>query len=552
MQKLSSITLLFLLAFQGLSQTAPSKYWIQFTDKANSPYSISSPDAYLTQRSIDRRQKQSIAIDQKDIPVNQHYIDSILASGQITLLNRSRWFNAITVWSVDTLALDSIQNFGFVSQVRSVRTLKSTHEQDEKLATDFQKSEVPNYYPGEYGAGFNQISMLKGHLLHEKGYRGEGMMIAVIDAGYLFMDTVAAFDQLRAENRILGTRDFVQIHDNVYDDHWHGMYVMGAMTGFIEGEFMGTAPKASYWLLRSEEASSEYIIEEDNWVAAAEFADSVGADVINTSLGYTTFDDSTQNHSYADLDGNTTRITIGSDIAAAKGMLLVTSAGNSGEQAWTYISAPADADSTLTVGAVDPDGQYAPFSSQGPSADGRVKPNVAAQGGPAVLPSQNGGVVNAGGTSFSSPITAGLAACLWQAHPTKTNMEIIHAIEETGSQYTNPDGFLGYGIPNFYKAHILLLGGNLSNYDEDEIYNIYPTLFTDHIKVELYNDQKQEVIFELVNINGKVVHQYTVELEGEAFCTVAIRDELTYLAAGTYILRMISNTAIYTSKLVKY
>ena len=264
--------------------------------------------------------------------------------------------------------------------------------------------------------------MLKGDILHNRDLKGKGKLIAILDAGFSRVDEMIAFEELFAENRILGTKDFVQRNNNVFDEHTHGMMVLSTMGAENKGQIIGTSPEASFWLLRTEDVDSENLIEEYNWLCAAEFADSVGADIINSSLGYTTFDDAGQNHTYTDMDGRTAPVSIAATIAAQKGMIVVNSAGNSGSGSWHFIGAPADADSILSVGAVDENADFAWFSSYGPSFDGRVKPTVVAQGRNTIVATSNNGTLTGNGTSFSSPIVAGLSACLWEAHP----LSLIH------------------------------------------------------------------------------------------------------------------------------
>ncbi len=440
------------------SQT--NRYWIQFTDKTNTPYSTSNPNQFLSTRSILRRTNQNIPVTINDLPIDPAYIDSIKKIPGVSVYNRSKWFNAITI-SADTNAMKIIKTISFVNNTEQVkRYYRETSVEKERAVqtTLLRNNSTSSVY--NYGPSFNQIDMLGGVCLHDKGYDGKGMVIAVMDAGFYGVDTARAYDSLRVNHQILGTWDFVDSDSTVYAEHTHGAFVLSTLGGNLPGVIVGTAPKAQYWLLRTEDGATEYVIEEDNWVSAAEFADSVGADIFSTSLGYTEFDNASQNHTYADMDGNTARISIATDIAASKGILPVCSAGNSGGTAWNFIGAPADADSVLAVGAVDSLGKYALFSSQGPSFDGRVKPNVVAQGQDAVVTNFNAGIFYVNGTSFSCPITAGLVACLWQAHPTLTNMQILNAIEQTASQYEKPDSLLGHGVSNFCAAHDSLVSEN--------------------------------------------------------------------------------------------
>jgi len=377
----------FLLTFNLYSQSG--KYWIQFTNKNNSPFSIGNPSAFLSQRAIDRRLAQSIPVITQDLPVNPAYLNAVSATGA-TLLHPSKWLNGTTAIVSGPAILNQILSLPFVSEVVYVAPISkgqsgSSPKWDQFIAMNPLAGNPPvpvhvkNTSVFDYGSSYNQIHMLNGDLLHEMGFRGQGMMIAVLDAGFFEVDINQAFDSLWDHNQILGTHDFVD-GGNVFDDNTHGEYVLSIMGGNIPGQLIGTAPKANYWLLRSEDVNSEYLIEEYNWVSAAEFADSVGADIINSSLGYTVFDDVSMNHSYEDLDGLTAPGSRGAAIAAAKGILVCNSAGNSGGSQWEHIGVPADADSIVSVGAVNFQGNYASFSSTGPTPDGRIKPDLSTQG----------------------------------------------------------------------------------------------------------------------------------------------------------------------------
>ncbi|VAW29171.1 Peptidase S8 and S53, subtilisin, kexin, sedolisin, partial [hydrothermal vent metagenome] len=379
--------LFFLLVLFNSSlypQIAPDKYFIQFTDKNNSPYSLSQPEKYLTARALARRARYHIPIKENDIPVNPQYVKAVANTG-VQILNTSRWLNGITVYTTDTALIDSIKSFTFV---RSTLKFSPAGQKEDKFrkeaaipAVGTPVFKAVDTQEAKYGAALTQIKQINGIYLHNKGYRGEGMVIAVLDAGYSSVPKQPLFDSLRNDHRILGTKDFVVPGGDVYPQHYHGRMVLSCMAADIPGTMIGTAPKASYWLLRSEDARSENVIEEYNWVSAAEFADSVGADVINSSLGYIAFDDTTFSHPYSDMDGKTCISTRGAEIAASKGILVVNSAGNDGQSiAFPWIGAPADGDSVLTAGAVTATGIRASFSSIGPTYDGRIKPTVMAMG----------------------------------------------------------------------------------------------------------------------------------------------------------------------------
>lgn len=438
-------------------QGQTDKYWIYFDDKANS----TDASTFLSPRALEKRKLYNIPLDEKDLPVSIENIAQINAIKGVKIMNTSKWMNAVSVQIKDEEALLAISNLPKVKNIEKVHCLKSQVKREESeykfgQLTETEDISETDYTPTEYGNAYNQINMIRTNFLHEKGYEGQDMLIAVFDAGFVSVDTMRVFENLRTENRLFFTQNFVNPAENVYRYSTHGTSVLSLMAGYKPGTYIGTAPKATYCLMVTESVFGEMPVEEDNWLRAAEIADSLGVDVINSSLGYSTFDSTSLNHTYADMDGNTTVISRAADIAASKGILVVTSAGNEGNSGWKYITAPADADSVLTIGAVNDKGVYASFSSVGPTSDGRVKPNVSAQGRDAYVVTTNGTVVKGSGTSFSSPITAGSAACLWQSARSKNNMGILSAIEESASQASFADIYLGYGIPDFSKAYAIL------------------------------------------------------------------------------------------------
>jgi hypothetical protein len=452
----------------GLSNHAAGQsgewYWISFDNKPAGSYSLNQPQAFLSARSIARRARQGIPVDSSDLPVYQPYVDSIQAGGGM-VKHRSRWLNGVTVRipNNDSLILQRILNLPFVRQSTPTGRAGSTAAKTASDACKFEREQIVatpvRDFAGRtssvYGLSEAQIRLHNGEYLHSRNLRGQGMRIAVFDAGFAGMPGMAVFDSLYLRNRIVDTYDFVDMDTGVYEFDSHGTYVMGCLGANVPGTLMGTAPEAQYMLYRSENnvGGSENPIEEDNWVAAAERADSAGADVFNSSLIYTTFDNPASNHAWADMDGNTARMTIASDMAAAKGILVVNSAGNYGGGPWYKIGAAADGDSVLAVGAVDTLGQRAGFSSMGPTADGRIKPNVMSVGaGAASCQIPGPGVAWISGTSFSGPLMAGLATCLWQALPARRNMEIFDLLQRCSDRQASPDTFYGYGVPNLQYA----------------------------------------------------------------------------------------------------
>jgi serine protease AprX len=551
MRNIATLLLLF-AATVAQAQYFPRKYFVPFTDKASTPFTIAQPDQFLSQRALQRRAAQNIAIDATDLPVDPAYVQQVAATGA-TVLHRSKWFNGVTVLVNDATQLAAIGALPFVGVPTPVTRLGSgTASPKLEPEPDGKTANGNGGGTTDYGMGLNQIDMLGGIPLHENGFRGNGMVIAVLDAGFINVDNLPIFDSLRNENRIIATRDFVEGDLNVYGHHGHGTSVLSTMAGNLPGLLVGTAPKAQYMLLRSEDGDTENPIEEENWVAAAEFADSAGADVINSSLGYTTFDSTAFSHTYADMDGVTTRVTQGANMAASKGIMVVASAGNEGSSAWQHIGSPADGVNVLAIGAVDPTGVYASFSSQGPSADGRIKPDVVAQGKDAVIvsASQGVGVQTGNGTSFSGPILCGMATCLWQMYPALTNFQIMDAIRQSASQYDAPDALLGYGIPDFTFAQLVLSGHVPSDIDSDELVTVFPVPFSDVLNGHIYTATRHQAEIHLTDLAGRKVAGTRTWCGRNCYQTFTLAD-LGTLPAGVYVLSVVTANGKFDRKVVK-
>ena len=456
--------LFFLVALCGTihlsAQSSYNTYFVQFTDKANSTFSLSNPSEYLSAKAVERRIRTGVGFDSLDIPVNQLYIQEVLQLGNSNLLLKSKWFNSITVELLDTSIAaawkQQVEALPCVFQVKSLPSVplerisihKGTQSEEGMVSDDF------------YGPSFRQTEMLNGHLLHQLGLNGKGMDIAVFDGGFRYADVLPAMAHLFEEGRIIETHDFLNLTSpNVFDASTHGTMVLSHMAGIMQDSLYGTAVEANYYLFQTEDVFREVRLEEDTWIQAAEWADSIGIDVINSSLGYSLFDEDYMNYSTSDMDGSTTRISQAAEICALKGTLVVNSAGNSGDDPWHVITAPSDAEHVLCIGAVDLNGNHASFSGFHPPGLNDVKPNVVAMGRQTVYAAMDSTISRGNGTSFSSPILAGMAATLWQAFPTATNMDIFNAIEESASLYATPNDSMGYGIPDFWKAFV-----NLSNH----------------------------------------------------------------------------------------
>ena len=522
--------------------TAPNSYWVQLKDKKGTPYLISKPEDFLSQRSIDRRKRQHISIDETDLPVSSVYLDSLRKRG-LEIVHTSKWLNGATVRTADTVLIQKIASLPFVSLVQLTKPAIIL----KKLSNKFSDEVSAKYDPAEYGTAINQLTQLNGQYLHSQGVRGKDIQIAILDAGFLNANTNTAFDSLRSSGRILGTRDFVDPKADIYQQNNHGTSVLSCMGGNVPGSLIGTAPDASYYLLRSEDVTSEYLIEEDNWVAAAEYADSLGVDVINSSLGYYQFDDPKMNHTFDDLNGKRTRVTQGANLAFQKGILVFSSAGNEGNNEWKRIIAPSDGENVIGVAAVDQNGLRAAFSSVGPAFGGAIKPNVAAMGAGTTLVIGSGLIGNASGTSFSSPVLAGLGACLLQANPYAGAKLAKLAIEQSASQYNKPDSLLGFGIPDFEKADKYMKVNSSTYLNLKNSWTVSPNPFSESIFLRnLNNVVEGNYLISIYNLQGICLWQSTFKAEESI-----ILKNLANLPQGFLILSIRSGEKEERIKMVK-
>ncbi|MCC6599722.1 MAG: S8 family serine peptidase [Crocinitomicaceae bacterium] len=555
--------LLFLVTLVKVSsaQVAPGKYRVRFSDKSSTPYSLSQPEYFLSSKTIERRLRFGLGFDSLDMPIDPSYIQQVLELGNCTLHNKSKWFNTVTIEVTDTsLAnhlLAQLHQLPFVADVKQVLTypssIKLAEENKMTILPDEDEKESLSLFMhykdgGEflYGPSFRQIEMINGHLLHQNGYTGRGIDVALFDGGWIFADLLPAFQLTRSEGRIKETRDFVNPQSPVvFGASSHGTFVLSHLCGIISDSLMGTAPDANYFLFRTEDVGSEYPVEEDNWVAAAEYSDSIGIDIINSSLGYSVFDDTLLNYTYEAMNGQTTHISIAADIAGKKGILVVNSAGNNGDDDWHFLTAPSDGEHVLCVGAVDAEGIHAPFSGYGPSSDGRVKPNVMAMGKSTVFAALDSTIATGSGTSFSSPVLAGAAACLWQAFPLCSNMEIFHAIEQSASLYSSPNDSMGYGIPDFWKAYHILDQKIKEPLSGNEI-AIFPNPANEILNIRLLNATFEHLRYEVTDITGKRIIAPVSVAGDDLGSVVNTMLDLTSLASGWYVLRVAVNGNSYS------
>ncbi|GAC1426066.1 MAG: hypothetical protein NVS9B7_20540 [Flavisolibacter sp.] len=461
MRRFIGFLLFILFSYDGQAQF--TRYIIEFTDKGRAPFTLNQPSAYLSFKSINRRVNFGIKIDSSDLPVTPQYLDSLRSSGAVTILNISKWLNSVSIQTNDSAALKKILQFSFVKKSYPIAArlraapITKFREELNKLPENSLKiiGSMGDFY--NYGLATPQIIIHHGNFLHNIGLRGQSMLIGMLDAGFRNYTSLHAFDSVNAHGQVLGVYDFVDHDGSVVEDDPHGMECFSTMAANLPGQFVGTAPLAQYYLFRTEDAFSEYPIEEHNWVCGAEKIDSAGGDIITSSLGYTIFDSARFNHIYADMNGKTTMAAKGAALGAKKGLIILNAVGNDGNSSWHFLSTPSDADSILAVGAVNNMGTVAPFSSYGPSSDGRIKPDVASVGEGTIIESPSNQVSSGSGTSFATPNLAGLTACLWQGFSELNNISILKAIKKSGSIASKPDSRIGYGIPDMKTAVMMLI-----------------------------------------------------------------------------------------------
>lgn len=520
-------------------QIGDSTYWVYFTDKADNGYSYEEAGEFLSERSIQRRAWQGLGVGLSDEPVTQAYVDTLVALG-VEVRHISRWLNGLAMVNADEDLFHKVLAKPFVDTLPWVPESQTLWFPPRPIGDRFEPPlETPPDY--QYGIATEQIVQVDMDQLHQEGYTGRGVWVAVLDAGFRNVDTLPSFKSMIDEGRLLGTRNFVNDSSVFRLVNSHGMYVLSIIGANWNGNMMGTAPGASYFLCSTENVHSETRIEEIAWVEGAEYMDSLGFDVFNTSLGYSDFDSTQYDYTYKDMDGESTFISRAASLLADKGIILCNSAGNEGRSSWYWITAPSDAKNIICVGAADSTGTIASFSSRGPSYDGRVKPELVAMGRATGIQFGNGGLARGSGTSFSSPVMTGSVASLWQAFPETPAREMIQNIRNTGDRFYNPDATYGYGIPSFIKAYLTINGSRL-NYTSTGM-NIYPNPASEFIRLDIPELGQAEYMLKLYDINGRIVLKEPVLLPGE----VRLSDRLV---PGLYILQVVTQTRIYQNRLI--
>ncbi len=541
---------------QAQIQVAPDRYRVEFTDKNHNTYTISRPQYFLSERALQRRAKQGIAVTQTDLPVSACYIDSLKQMG-FEVLNTSRWLNSATVRCLPD-DIEKLENIGFVKhslvipkEIVQDTAIDKGYDLETLFSFLFQKKnseEIKSKYAAPvayYGQAADQVGMMNGQALPDRGFRGKGMLIAVIDGGFYKVDELSGFDSLRRTGRLREIKNFTPDTEDIWGENNHGANVLSIISTNLPGRMIGSAPDADYVLLRSEEVGKEYLVEEDNWIAAVEYADSIGVDLITSSLGYSVFDDVSQNHCHSELDGRTVRASQAATMAAARGMIVCVSAGNDGDTQWKHVSIPADADSVLTIGAVDRKGQYASFSSVGHTADKRIKPDLTAMGKETAYQNSMGNINTGNGTSYSTPLLAGLIACLWQAYPDKGNMEIIDMVRRSADHFQQPDSLYGYGIPDFSKMEPVKSGKKNKPYT----LSVFPNTAAGAFSLFLSPARHGHIHIKITTISGQQVYSHAGYISEHNAYELHV-GENTKFTNGMYLIEARTEAGLVISKYI--
>ncbi|MDI9320703.1 MAG: S8 family serine peptidase [Phycisphaerales bacterium] len=549
------LILLFLAVFVSLDTNAQTQYAfrISFTDKKATSFSLTSPSAYLSSKALNRRTLQTISIDSNDLPVCDKYVDSVLKLSNAILHTRSRWQNNCVILVNDTTNIALVRNVSFVKKTQYVAVFTSPlHLFKAKEMGNSETNTNGSLWRttggvGYYGDAYDQIAIANGYVLHDKGFRGAGKIIAVLDEGYNLVNTLPGFDSLRKTGRIVDTYNFNLDTSDVYGYSGHGTEVLSTMAGILNGSYVGTAPDAQYALYITENGTSEQPFEMDNLVAGMERADSIGADVITISLGYNTFSIGglIADLSLSAINGKSTIAAMGANTATQKGILVVASAGNEGATSWNKILTPGDADSALTCGSVDVNKTHASTSGNGPNAAGLLKPDVSMMGAPGIVFNTSGTTSAVGGTSIATPQLAGLAACLWATKPTATPYQLRKVIKESAHIASSPNNQLGYGVPDFGKASLSLTEWTAL----ENGLKVAPNPFTNKINVALKDDSNATVEWHILDLLGKTI------LKGTEYSTPsAYNFEIRMpenLPSGLYVLSVLVGGKAQKLKLLR-
>jgi hypothetical protein len=512
-------------------------YRIYFRDKGTNEIDNYTPEDLLSERAVERRTMANIQVpDLRDLPVFSEYIEQIVSSG-FTFHSASRWMNTALFKTEELKDISDLEILPYVSEVKIVKNAGGKDLVADKLDFETIQDEFPL---------FDQpIVMLNGKSVHNSGFNGKGILIAVLDGGFENADNITSLESLRNRKGIKGTFDFAGNDQNVYGYHNHGTAVLSVLAGNIPGSIEGSARDADYWLLRTEDTGSEFPVEEDFWIAAAEFADSLGADIISSSLGYYNFDDPLLDYKYSDMDGNSTFVTRAADIAASKGILVVNSAGNERNKTWVRIIAPSDGDSVMAVGAVAWDRKISSFSSAGPSSDNRIKPDLVSQGVSVPVQTKTNTVERSSGTSFSCPVLSGMCACIMQAVPQATNYDIISSLYSASDRYNSPDSLYGYGIPDIVEVINKLQEKYVLQTDKGSV--VSPNPFNTELKIT-FREIPERLSVEVFDISGKMLLETNYS---NYISRTLVLDNMENFGNGIYFIRLDTQGGSFIHKVIK-
>lgn len=535
--------------------------WVFFTDKGtNTQNYFQKPSTVVSEKSLKRRAKvlnEDKLISETDLPVNQNYIDQVLSLG-FKLKQKTKWFNGISGFvTKDKLAQISV--LPFVKQLDIVYRFRKNNFENEVQIDNPEESGNNNLSKSQgthsfnYGQSFTQLNQITVPQVHDLGYTGTGVTICLMDAGF---DRLT--HQVFSSMNIIATWDFVNGDPNVQNhgdlgNGSHGTATLSLIGGFYETKLIGPAFGADFILAKTENTESETPIEEDNWLAALEWADSIGVDITSTSLGYIDFDPPYPSYTWEHMDGNTCRITNSADYGASLGIFVVNSAGNEGSHpSHNTLGAPADGDSVIAVGAVNSTGSRSSFSSVGPTVDGRIKPDLMAMGSNNYIAcnSNNTCYSNGGGTSYSCPLVAGASALLLQADQSLTPMQLAALLKNTASQSNNPDRFYGWGIINTYAAlQSLLTNAENKNHTPDNFYLLqnYPNPFNPSTKVRFVVPELSDVKLYLHDILGNEIAILFDDKVSPGIKEIELNGSA--LSSGVYFVRMVANNYNKTIKI---
>lgn len=526
---------IFLIFLGNLINAQSELVFVYFKDKPNSAAFFANPTSELTQKSIDRRTNLGIVLTEQDAPIEATYIQNIKDLGY-KVTDYSKWLNGVAV-NADSVQIADLKTKSYIQKVESFvvhsTILKHSTLKQNKFK-DLYKNNLQNF---NYGLGAGQIDQVNLRAVHVAGFTGKNITIAMIDTGFPTVDTGSVYARIRDNNQIKGGYNFVNKSADIYNTsvNPHGSYCLGVIAAYVDGEFVGSAPDADFYLYASEDASVEIPEEQLYWIEAAEEADRKGVDIISTSLGYYEFDDPRYSLQYSDMNGKTSFIARGAEIATQKGIVVVAANGNEGTISWHYLVTPADNKAVFSIGAVNPAGDSASFSSYGPNSEGDIKPDGSTRGSSTYL-GFNNTITSGGGTSFATPLAAGGIACLLQANMIENRETLKNLLRQKASLYPAHDDQKGFGILNFGDVLPKVLANN--NVSLKSILKIYPNPVKDILTFQI---AEKAVKAEIYDSLGRKIKNLKEDSQ----------NNVSELKTGIYYLKVKTTTSEYIEKFIK-